>query len=152
MNEITKFIHDQLSVWPLAAANFRALKSMKVCKVNVGGLDARIQFNPARIVSSTADISEDVISARPCFLCEANRPPEQFHLNFEGRKGRRYNIQVNPFPIFNRHLVIARKEHVPQAIWHHLPDMLDFALKYQDYTVYYNGPRSGASAPGRSWS
>ncbi|MBP5721469.1 MAG: DUF4922 domain-containing protein [Bacteroidales bacterium] len=147
MNEITKFIHDQLSVWPLAAANFRALKSMKVRKVNVGGLDARIQFNPARIVSSTADISEDVISARPCFLCEANRPPEQFHLNFEGRKGRRYNIQVNPFPIFNRHLVIARKDHVPQAIWHHLPDMLDFALKYQDYTVYYNGPRSGASAP-----
>lgn len=147
MNEISKFIHDQLSVWPLAASNFRALKSMQVRTVTVGGLQARIQFNPARIVSSTADISEDVISARPCFLCEANRPPEQFHIPFEGRKGRRYNIQVNPFPIFSNHLVIARKDHVPQAIWHHLPDMLDFAHKYQEYTVYYNGPRSGASAP-----
>ena len=74
-------------------------------------------------------------------------PPEQFHIKFEGRKGRRYNVQVNPFPIFRDHLVIVRDEHLPQAIWHHLPDMLDFAAKYPDYTVFYNGPASGASAP-----
>ena len=147
MDQLAKFIQDQLSVWPLASANFRALKSMHVRDVKVGGLDAKIQFNPCRIASSTAQTDEESLAARPCFLCAANRPPEQFHIKFEGRKGRRYNIQVNPFPIFNRHLVIAREQHVPQAIWHHLPDMLDFAWNYQDFTAYYNGPQSGASAP-----
>ena len=147
MDEIGKFIRDQLSVWPLAAANFRALKTMRVRPLTVGGLPAKIQFNPSRILSSTAKVDEASIAARPCFLCPGNRPPEQFHIKFEGRKGRGYNIQVNPYPIFNRHLVIARDEHVPQAIWHHLPDMLDLACSYQDYTFYYNGPMAGASAP-----
>ena len=147
MDQISKFIQDQLSVWPFAAANFRALKSMRVRTVTVGGLEAKIQFNPCRILSSTAKIDEASLAARACFLCEANRPPEQFHINFEGRKGRRYNVQVNPYPIFAKHLVIARSVHLPQAIWHHLPDMLDFAWNFQEYTVYYNGPRSGASAP-----
>ena len=147
MQNISKFIQDQLSVWPLAAANFRALKSMKVRTVNVGGLQTKLQFNPCRIISSTAKVDKETLSKRPCFLCVEHRPPEQFHLKFEGRKGRCYNIQVNPYPIFPRHLVIARDTHVPQAIWHHLPDMLDFAAMYQDYTVYYNGPMAGASAP-----
>ena len=147
MDQLAKFIQDQLSVWPFAAANFRALKSMRVRTVKVGGLESKLQFNPGRIASSTAETDEATLAARPCFLCEKNRPPEQFHLKFEGRKGRRYNIQVNPFPIFQKHLVIARDQHVPQAIWHHLPDMLDFAWNYQDFTVYYNGPQSGASAP-----
>ena len=147
MHNIGKFIQDQLSVWPLAAANFRALKSMKVRTVNVGGLQTKLQFNPCRIISSTAKIDKETLSKRPCFLCVEHRPPEQFHLKFEGRKGRRYNIQVNPYPIFPGHLVIARESHIPQAIWHHLPDMLDFAATYHDYTVYYNGPMAGASAP-----
>lgn len=147
MDQINKFIQDQLSVWPLASSNFRALKAMRIRCLEVGGLKAKIQYNPSRILSSTAKVDEASLAARPCFLCEANRPPEQFHIKFEGRKGRRYNIQVNPYPIFAKHLVIARKEHVPQAIWHHLPDMLDFAWNYPDYTVYYNGPMSGASAP-----
>jgi len=147
MDQLNKFIQDQLSVWPLAAANFRALKSMRVRELKVGGLDAKIQFNPSRIASSTAKIDEASLAARACFLCEEHRPAEQFHLKFEGRKGRRYNIQVNPYPIFPKHLVIARDQHLPQAIWHHLPDMLDFACTYQGFTVYYNGPRAGASAP-----
>ena len=147
MDQLSKFIQDQLSVWPLAAANFRALKSMQSRSLEVGGLEAKIQYNPSRIISSTANTDAASIAARPCFLCESNRPPEQFHIRFEGRKGRNYNIQVNPYPIFNRHLVIARSEHLPQAIWHHLPDMLDFAWNYQDFTVYYNGPKAGASAP-----
>ena len=147
MDILSKFIRDQLSVWPLAAANFRALKSMHVRPVTINGIKSEIQYNPSRITSSTARIDDEYLAARPCFLCVEHRPAEQFHLKFEGRKGRRYNIQVNPYPIFQKHLVIARSEHVPQAIWHHLPDMLDFARTYQDFTVYYNGPRSGASAP-----
>ncbi len=147
MQELDKFINDQLSVWPLAAANFRALKSVKSRQLEVDGLLCTVQCNPRRILSSTADTSPEAIASRKCFLCAENRPPEQFHLKFEGRKGRMYNIQVNPYPIFPGHLVIVREEHIPQEIWHHFPDMLDFSVKYKDYTVFYNGPGSGASAP-----
>lgn len=147
MQELDKFIKDQLSVWPLAAANFRALKSARTRQLEVDGLLCTVQCNPRRILSSTADTTPQAIAARKCFLCADNRPAEQFHLKFEGRKGRMYNIQVNPYPIFPGHLVIVREEHIPQAIWHHFPDMLDFAMKYRDYTVFYNGPGSGASAP-----
>lgn len=148
MKQLTKFISDQLSVWPMASANFRALrKDVKTKILNVNGLDVKVQFNPCRVASSTADTSPEVIAARPCFLCSHNRPKEQKHLIFEGRKGRRYRIQINPFPIFPNHLVIVRDNHIPQVIWHHFPDMLDFCRKYPDFTVFYNGPQSGASAP-----
>ena len=147
MKELRKFIKDQLSVWPLAAANYRALKSVRTRELTVGGLPCRVQFNPERAFSTNADTRPEAIAARPCFLCADNRPPEQFHIKFEGRKGRMYNVQVNPYPIFRDHLVIVRDRHLPQAIWHHLPDMLDFAVKYPDWTVFYNGPESGASAP-----
>lgn len=147
MKQLQKFIKDQLSVWPLAAANYRSLKSVRTRELTVGGLPCRVQFNPERAFSTNADTSAEAIAARPCFLCADNRPPEQFHIKFEGRKGRMYNVQVNPYPIFRDHLVIVRDRHLPQAIWHHLPDMLDFAVKYPDWTVFYNGPESGASAP-----
>ena len=147
MKELRKFIKDQLSVWPLAAANFRALKSVKTRELTVGGLPCRVQFNPERAFSTHADTSAEAIAARPCFLCPDNRPPEQRHIKFEGRKGRTYNVQVNPYPIFRDHLVIVRDRHLPQAIWHHMPDILDFALKYPDWLAFYNGPESGASAP-----
>ena len=147
MADIRKFIKDQLSVWPLAAANFRSLKNAEYKYMEVGGLQVVLQMNPCRITSSTAEIDEASIAARPCFLCPANRPKEQFHVKYEGKKHRSYNIQVNPYPIFKDHLVVARDQHIPQSIWHHFPDMLLFTKMYQDFTVFYNGPVSGASAP-----
>lgn len=147
MKELNKFIKDQLSVWQLASSNFRALKTAPSREVDVFGLKCRIQYNPRRVISSTADTSPAAIASRKCFLCADNRPKEQFHLGFEGRKGRNYHIQINPYPIFHGHLVIVRDEHIPQEIWHHFPDMLDFAARYKDYLVFYNGPSSGASAP-----
>ena len=146
-NRLSKFINDQLSVWPLASANFRALKSAEVKTLEVNGLQACIQHNPERIKSTTAEIDPETLASRPCFLCAENRPPEQFHVKFEGRKGRKYNIQLNPYPIFPAHLVIASEEHTPQTIWRRYADMMDLAQKYVGYTVFYNGPFSGASAP-----
>ena len=147
MDELHKFIQDQLSVWPLASSNFRSLKAAQTRTLDVGSLHCTAQHNPCRIGSTTAKVDEASIAARPCFLCPSNRPPEQFHIKFEGRKGRRYNVQVNPYPIFPSHLVIARDVHVPQSIWHNFVDMMDFARKYPDFLVFYNGPFSGASAP-----
>lgn len=146
-NRIHKFVGDQLSRWPLACDNFRALKNVRVREMEVGGLKVKLQFNPARIVSSAAKLTKEEISARKCFLCRENRPKEQMLLKFEGRKGKKYHILVNPYPIFPDHLVIAMNRHVDQSIWHRYVDMLDLACKYPDFTFFYNGPRSGASAP-----
>lgn len=144
---IDKFVRDQLSVWPEAAANFRALKAVETKDMMVGGLKVRIQHNPARIRSSAAKVDKASLTARKCFLCPENRPDVQQSLPFEGRKGRKYEILVNPYPIFPDHLVIARNTHTPQSIWNRLVDMSDIARHHPGFTVFYNGPKCGASAP-----
>ena len=146
-NRIHKFVGDQLSRWPLACDNFRALKNVRVRETEVGGLTVKLQFNPARMVSSAAKLTKEDIAKRRCFLCRENRPEVQTFMKFEGRKGKKYHILVNPYPIFPDHLVIAMNRHVDQSIWNRYVDMLDLARKYQDFTFFYNGPRSGASAP-----
>ena len=146
-SRIHKFVRDQISRWPLACENFRALKNVEVREVDAGGLKVRLQFNPARMISSAAKLSKADIAARRCFLCRDNRPQEQIMLKFEGRKGKKYHILVNPYPIFPEHLVIASDRHTDQTIWKRYVDMLDMARKYTDFTFFYNGPKSGASAP-----
>lgn len=144
---IHKFVGDQLSRWPLACDNFRALKNVKVREMTAGGLQVNLQFNPARIVSSAAKLDKTDIAKRRCFLCRENRPAEQIMLKFEGRKSKKYHILVNPYPIFPDHLVIAADRHTDQTIRQRYVDMLDLARKFTDFTFFYNGPRSGASAP-----
>ena len=144
---IDKFLTDQLSVWPLAANHFRALKTARVKDLRVGGIPVKAQCNPARIQSSRAGDPDEVFTPEGCFLCKEYRPPEQTHLRFEGRKGREYRIQVNPYPIFPNHLVIARDRHVDQSIWRCYVDMLDLARDLKGHTIFYNGPKSGASKP-----
>ena len=146
-SRIEKFICDQLSVWPMAAENYRNLKKAKTRIVPVGGLNVVLQYNPARKISSEAKLDKKSISERPCFLCPENRPREQYDIDFEGRKGKRYRITLNPYPIFPSHLVISSTDHTPQSIWHRYPDMLDFVATNRKYACYYNGPESGASAP-----
>ena len=147
MQQVEKFIKDQLSVWPEVSARFRGLKSASTRRLEVGGLEVVLQHNPARLASAVAGTDADVLKDAPCFLCRENLPPEQMTMPFEGRKGRKYRIQINPFPIFPQHLVIASERHLPQSIWHHFVDMLDMARSLQGFTVFYNGPESGASAP-----
>ena len=115
--------------------------------MDAGGLEVKLQFNPARMISSAAKLSKADIAKRRCFLCRENRPPEQMMMEFDGRKGKKYHILVNPYPIFPDHLVIAAAGHTDQSILTRYVDMLDLAAKYRGYTFYYNGPRSGASAP-----
>lgn len=144
---IGKFISDQLSQWPLASANFRSLKSVRTRELEVGGLQVCLQHNSERIRSSAAKVDSASLKARKCFLCAENRPAEQNFLRFEGRKGRKYEMLLNPFPIFASHLTIAAASHTDQSIWKRYVDMMDLAHHYTDYTVFYNGPRCGASAP-----
>jgi ATP adenylyltransferase/5',5'''-P-1,P-4-tetraphosphate phosphorylase II len=102
-----------------------------------------VQFNPARIASSAAKVDPQSIRERKCFLCSDNRPPEQKGVPFK----EQYTILINPYPIFPRHLTIPALAHTPQRIASRFDDMLDLAQQLDDYAVFYNGPKSGASAP-----
>lgn len=136
------FLNAQLSVWTMASANYSALDSVKEKTVEVGGMTFRFQHNPARVRSGAAKVDKSSVEARPCFLCENRRPGEQ--ISFPAGE---YEILVNPFPIFPRHFTIPLRAHNPQAIAGRIADMLRFALEMPGYTVFYNGPCCGASAP-----
>jgi len=139
---IKQFFTDQLSTWSLARTNFDGLKTVQTKSFSFGDFEVRVQFNPARIVSSGAKVDAKTIAERKCFLCAANRPEVQTGIDFGD-----YEILVNPFPIFPEHFTIPRKEHVDQQIRPYFADMLALAKAMDDYLLFYNGPRCGASAP-----
>lgn len=144
MNEtIQKFLTEQLADWETARNNYAALAGVQVRELNVCGVRYKVQFNPARIVSSGAKVDAKSIQERKCFLCPANLPAQQKEIPFGGH----YQILVNPFPIFPRHLTIPDLNHTPQRIEGRLEDMMELARQLTDFTIFYNGPRCGASAP-----
>ena len=145
--DIHTFVTEQLAVWPLAADNFTALENVYVREVEVNGLTVRLQFNPARMISSAAKLTKEDIAKRKCFLCEQNRPEVQKNIPFKTTQGHEYHILVNPYPIFPDHLVVAKATHQDQAIAGRYEDILQFARTYPECTFYYNGPCCGASAP-----
>ncbi|MBQ8442604.1 MAG: DUF4922 domain-containing protein, partial [Bacteroides sp.] len=144
MNQtIHNLLTEQLSSWEMAGYNYAALSTVKVKELDVNGVLYKVQFNPARIASSGAKVDAKSIKERKCFLCPANLPPVQKGIPFEGH----YNILVNPFPIFPRHLTIPEQAHVDQSIATRIGDMLELAKSLSDYVIFYNGPKCGASAP-----
>ena len=145
--DIHTFVTDQLSTWPLAEGNFKALESVHVREVEVNGLTIKLQFNPARMISSAAKLSKEDIAKRKCFLCEENRPAVQNSIPFTAPGGHEYHILVNPYPIFPDHLVVAKAAHKDQCIAGRFGDMLALAREFEGYTLFYNGPKCGASAP-----
>jgi len=144
MNQtIHNLLTEQLASWETARNNYAVLSEVQVKELNVNGILYKVQFNPARIVSSGAKVDAKSIKERKCFLCPANLPAVQKGIPFEGH----YNILVNPFPIFPRHLTVPETAHVAQRIAPRFGDMLDLARQLTDYTIFYNGPKCGASAP-----
>lgn len=141
--QIDSFIASQIAEWPQAAGNFEALKGVRVKEVELPGWTAKVQFNPARIVSSSAKVDAKSLKERKCFLCAENRPAVQRGIDWGGR----YTILINPFPIFPRHLTIPDRTHTDQLIADRIADMMRLAAELEDYTVFYNGPKCGASAP-----
>lgn len=141
---VNGFIREQLAEWPMAAANFKALSGVEVKDLMVDNMHIKVQFNPARIVSSAAKVDPKSLKERKCFLCAENRPGVQRGIEW---KDGRYVILINPFPIFPRHLTIPDQTHTDQLIEGRIVDMLDLARELDGYTVFYNGPKCGASAP-----
>ncbi len=139
---IDRLVDDQLRDWEEVRLRTMSLRDVKIKDVTVDGIPWRVQFNPARVVSTGAKVDKASIAARPCFLCRDNRPQCQ-HIHQWGD----YEILVNPFPIFPGHLTIASCRHEPQSVNGHVGDMLRLACELEGYTVFYNGPQCGASAP-----
>ncbi len=141
--QIHKFIDEQLRQWELARRNYDALSQVESRDIDVKGTLYKVQFNPARILSSGAKVDKQSIQERPCFLCAHNQPNEQQEILF----GNHYRILVNPFPIFPRHLTIPEIEHTPQTIKERFDDMLELTRTLTDFVIFYNGACCGASAP-----
>jgi hypothetical protein len=141
--KVNQLYSQQLSDWELAGNNYGLLSKVKTRKLEMGGHEMILQFNPGRIKSSNAKVDSRSIEERPCFLCHQNRPPEQKSVSFPGK----LEILINPYPIFTRHLTIASDEHTDQRIAGNFEKMLDLAKELPDYLVFYNGPQCGASAP-----
>ncbi len=142
-DKVKDLFEGQLREWKLARDNYSQLDNVRVRTVSFPGFDISVQFNPGRIISSAAKVDARSIEARPCFLCEQNRPPEQRGIPF----GNDYIILINPFPIFRRHLTIVNKGHTTQRIAGNMEAMLSLAKSLPDYILFYNGPQCGASAP-----
>lgn len=140
---IQNLLDEQLTSWKTATDNYAALAQVREKEVVVNGTRYKVQFNPARIISSAAKVDDKSIRERKCFLCPAHRPAAQKGLLFN----ERYHLLMNPFPIFPRHLTVPALEHTSQLIQGRFTDMLDLAATATDYVVFYNGPRCGASAP-----
>ena len=137
------FLH-QTSNWELAKQNYLDLKSIKKKFFEFDGFKIVVQFNPGRIISSSAKVDAKSIEERACFLCTNNLPLEQ--------KGvlcnENYLFLLNPFPIFEEHFTIPQLEHKPQEIENNFGSLLKITKKIGvGYTVFYNGPKCGASAP-----
>lgn len=142
--KIEGFFEQQLNDWDLAKKNYAGLQKVHKRYVQLNDLvRVGIQFNPERIYSSAAKVDDKSIRERKCFLCQENLPAQQRWLEF----GDEYLVLVNPFPIFPRHLTIPVREHTDQRIAGRMGDMLDLSGELQDFVVFYNGPKCGASAP-----
>ncbi len=141
--QVLNLLQEQLDVWELARTNYEALKQVKVKELKFNQFTIKVQFNPARILSSAAKVDSKSIQERKCFLCQQNLPAVQKGIPF----GDKYIVLINPFPIFPKHLTIAACEHVDQRIINRFGDMLDLAYNLDEFTIFYNGPKCGASAP-----
>ena len=164
-SSLLRFFDLQLSQWPETSQRYRDLTDVQTKELRVGPLTFAAQYNPARIRSTGANITKQALAERPCFLCKENRPKEQLGLplspsswrgnvtpNPSATKaspswGRLEGALVNPFPILPMHFTLPTEKHQPQRIKPLFGQMMELLQKYPELTVFYNGPRCGASAP-----
>ena len=140
---LREFVESEKLLWPLAAANYNGLKSVEEKQFQFDGFQVKVQFNPERMRSSAAKVDKQSIAERKCFLCSENRPAEQDAISF----GDDFLILVNPFPIFQTHFTITCNSHIDQRFIPNVKSMLEIAAAMEGFTVFYNGPECGASAP-----
>ena len=138
-HNIRAFFTHQLDTWDEIRQRYEALKHVGLKQLG----HWQLQYNPARMVSTGAQIDRQTIAQRACFLCEKNRPEEQLTIDL----GDDFELMVNPFPVLPIHFTIVRKTHVPQTILENYTEIHRLLELFPELFVFYNGPMSGASAP-----
>ena len=139
-SSISRFFNRQLEVWTDARHRFRDLKHVETRQFSD---QLKLQWNPARIVSTGAKIDKKTLGERPCFLCDKNCLKEQMSKQID----EKFHLLVNPFPILPVHFTIPARKHQPQLIYKNYGEMHRFISLHSDLMVFYNGPKCGASAP-----
>ena len=139
------FFNQQLEKWDEVLNRYKELNKMETRELTEDSFTIKLQWNPARMVSTGAKLDAKTLAKRPCFLCAQNRPLQQIKKNFGN-----YEILVNPFPIMPNHFTIPSLEHRSQSILNSYGMINELLQEYQDLMVFYNGPQCGASAPDHS--
>ncbi len=128
----------------MLADGVSALENVQTRIVDCGTFSVRLQYNPKRIVSTGAKVDSASIKERTCFLCVGNLPQEQQGVLYK----EKFLVLCNPMPIFNKHFTISHVDHIPQSIEEQILIFLSLAKDLSPaYSVFYNGPKCGASAP-----
>lgn len=140
--ELRDFHRAQCAAWPLLRRGVDSLSQVLTKEISVAGNVVTVQFNPTRTENVTANVV-NAVDAGSCFLCESKRPAEQQAIPF----GDDFLILCNPRPIFPEHFTVAHRSHRPQSITEYVKEFLDLARAYPGFAVFFNGAKSGASAP-----
>lgn len=135
---------QQKATWEQLSSGYNSLNTVQTKTFEFDGFTIKIQFNPGRIISSSARVDSESIKNRKCFLCYTNLPERQKGILY----GSNYLILSNPYPIFTEHFTLPHIDHIPQEITSSFQQLLSFSKDLsKHYTVFYNGPKCGASAP-----
>lgn len=151
-------LSHQNATWPMLQKGASTLGDVIVRSIQMDGFEMKLQFNPGRIVSSSAKVDAKSIAERKCFLCLEHLQAEQKGVisgsgafaedATDTANPDNYVVLANPFPIFPEHFTIPHRSHVPQRIRDSFPAMLALSKSMGSrYSLFYNGPRCGASAP-----
>jgi ribosomal protein S18 acetylase RimI-like enzyme len=139
-----EFLSEQKKTWQDLREGYESLKDVRERDLPCGGFSVRLQYNPRRIKSSMADVAKKNGKERQCFLCLDNLPEDQKGILYRSD----YLILCNPMPVFSSHFTVSHLDHRLQAIAENIRTFLQLMTDFgPGWTVLYNGPKCGASAP-----
>ncbi len=137
-------LSEQKKAWPDLRKGYELLQDVTDRNISCKGFSVCLQHNPGRVKSSLAVVGEEDRRERQCFLCLNHVPEGQQGILYRGE----YLILCNPMPVFSSHFTISHLEHRRQAVFEHVHTFFQLMTDYgSGWTVFYNGPKCGASAP-----
>ena len=144
VNAAKQMLRLQREDWSQLDSGYKNLTSIKTKSFWFDGFKIGLQFNQGRLKSTSAKVDTETIQNRKCFLCDENLPIQQKGINIL----KDYLLLCNPYPIFPEHFTIASIIHKPQEILSSFNDLIKISkILSGGYSLIYNGPRCGASAP-----
>jgi len=134
----------QLKKWEALEKTYKSLQNIMTRNIRCTGFSVLLQYNPERITSSLAGTGNSNENEHSCFLCLHNLPERQQGILYQDV----FLILCNPAPVLPFHFTVAHVNHYRQDIMAHMDTFLALIADFgSQWTVLYNGPRCGASAP-----